>query len=110
MARMMTRLRREKDEVVARDGMVVAKHPLAARAGVEVLERGGNAVDAAVTTAFATGVTLPFSNGLGGGGYLLFHDAATARTHVVDYALQAPEAAHEDMFDLEAAGLVGTSF
>src|SRR6476659_9017999 len=78
--RVMSRLRREKDEVVARDGMVVAKHPLAAQAGVDVLERGGNAVDAAVTTAFATGVTLPFSNGIGGGGYLLFHEAAAGAT------------------------------
>jgi gamma-glutamyltranspeptidase/glutathione hydrolase len=90
--------------------MVDAKHPLAAQAGVDVLERGGNAVDAAVTTAFATGVTLPFSNGIGGGGYLLFHDAAAARTHVVDYALQAPAAAHERMYDLEPDGSVGGSF
>lgn len=108
--RVMSRLRREKDEVVARHGMVVAKHPLAAEAGVEVLERGGNAVDAAVTTAFATGVTLPFSNGLGGGGYLLFHDAAAARTHVVDYAMQAPAAAHEGMYEPEPDGRVGGSF
>jgi gamma-glutamyltranspeptidase/glutathione hydrolase len=110
MGRVMTRLRREKDEVVARDGMVVAKHPLAAEAGVEVLERGGNAVDAAVTTAFATGVTLPFSNGLGGGGYLLFHDAGAARTHVVDYAMQAPAAAEPEMYELLPDGQVGGSF
>jgi gamma-glutamyltranspeptidase/glutathione hydrolase len=110
MARMMTRLRREKDEVIARDGMVVAKHPLAAQAGVDVLERGGNAVDAAVTTAFAAGVTLPFSNGIGGGGYLLFHDAAAGNTHVVDYALQAPAAAHERMYELDPDGRVGGSF
>ncbi|HEX2186199.1 MAG TPA: gamma-glutamyltransferase [Chloroflexota bacterium] len=110
VTRVMTRLRREKDEVAARDGMVVAKHPLAALAGLEVLERGGNAVDAAVTTAFAAGVTLPFSNGLGGGGYLLFHDAATARTHVVDYAMQAPAAAHEGMYQPEPDGRVGGSF
>jgi gamma-glutamyltranspeptidase / glutathione hydrolase len=110
MGRVITRLRREKEEVVARDGMVVAKHPLAAEAGLEVLERGGNAVDAAVTTAFATGVTLPFSNGLGGGGYLLFHQAGAGRTHVVDYAMQAPQGAHERMYDPDPAGGVGGSF
>ena len=110
VTRVTSRLRREKDEVVARDGMVVAKHPLAAQAGREVLERGGNAVDAAVTTAFATGVTLPFSNGLGGGGYLLFHDAGAARTHVVDYAMQAPQAAHAGMYEPDPAGGNGGSF
>ena len=110
VTRVTSRLRREKDEVVAREGMVVAKHPLAAQAGRDVLERGGNAVDAAVTTAFATGVTLPFSNGLGGGGYLLFHEAAAARTHVVDYAMQAPAAAHETMYAPDPAGGCGGSF
>jgi gamma-glutamyltranspeptidase/glutathione hydrolase len=108
--RVVTQLRREKDEVVADDGMVVAKHPLAAQAGVAVLERGGNAVDAAVTTAFAAGVVLPFSNGIGGGGYLLFHDAAAGQTHVVDYGMQAPGAAREDMYELDPDGRVGGSF
>lgn len=108
MARVMTALRREKDEVVAAAGMVVAKHPLAAQAGVDVLERGGNAIDAAVTTAFAAGVVLPFSNGVGGGGYLLFQDAAAGATHVVDYAMQAPQA--QAPYQPDPSGRVGTSF
>ena len=52
--------------IEASRGMVVAQHPEGARIGVEVLQRGGNAVDAAVTTAFALGVLQPLSNGIGG--------------------------------------------
>ena len=54
-------------ELTAKNGMVTAQHPEAARIGAGVLERGGNAVDAAVATAFAVGVLLPLSNGIGGG-------------------------------------------
>jgi len=53
--------------------MVVAQHLLAAQIGTEVLQHGGNAVDAAVTTAFATGVLLPIWNGVGGGGVMIVH-------------------------------------
>ena len=56
------------EPITATRGMVVAQHPLGARAGLEVLARGGNAVDAAVTTAFAMGVVQPLMNGIGGGG------------------------------------------
>jgi gamma-glutamyltranspeptidase/glutathione hydrolase len=102
--RVVTRVRREKDEVVASAGMVVAKQPPAALAGLEILEQGGNAVDAAVATAFACGVVMPLATGLGGGGYIVFHEARTGQTHVLDYALQAPLAAHERMFELDPAG------
>ena len=50
--------------------MVVAQHVTAAEIGVEVMQRGGNAVDAAITTAFASGVLLPIWNGIGGGGVM----------------------------------------
>src|SRR5688500_1991387 len=90
-----------KDEARGDQGMVVARDPRAARVGVEVLRRGGNAVDAAVTMAFALAVVEPVSSGLGGGGMMVVHDAARARTAVVDYAMDAPLAAAPDTFDLD---------
>jgi len=56
-----------KREALAERGIVTAKHPLAVEAGLDVLKRGGNAVDAAVTMAFAMGVLNPGANGIGGG-------------------------------------------
>ncbi len=89
-----------KEPVYGRKGMVAAKHPLAAAAGVQMLRRGGNAVDAAVATALAVGVVEPWMNGLGGCGYLVLRQADGA-THVVEYGVRAPMAARPDMFPLE---------
>ena len=80
--------------------MVVAQHLSAARAGVEVLQRGGNAVDAAVTTAFATGVLLPIWNGVGGGGVMTVHlDGGGGGA--IDFGMQAPGLARPDMYELD---------
>ena len=80
--------------------MVVAQHVTAARIGVEVLQRGGNAVDAAVTTAFATGVLLPVWNGIGGGGLMTVHlDGGGGGT--VDFGMQAPGLARANMYVLD---------
>ena len=88
------------EEIVTGSGMVVAQHRDAARIGVEVLQKGGNAVDAAVTTAFATGVLLPVWNGIGGGGLMVVHlDGGGGGT--IDFGMQAPSLAHSQMFELE---------
>src|SRR5262245_48470920 len=78
--------------------MVAAEHALAAKAGVEMFERGGNAVDAAVAAVFATGVLNPSSCGIGGGGFALIHDAKSHRNHLVDFRETAPGRARSDMF------------
>ncbi|MCS6913555.1 MAG: gamma-glutamyltransferase [Myxococcales bacterium] len=84
-------------------GAVAADHELASRAGAAVLERGGNAVDAAVATALALGVVQPAGSGLGGGGFLVFRSRAGA-VHVLDFREVAPRRAHRDMFLDEKTG------
>ncbi|MGC9504776.1 gamma-glutamyltransferase [Baaleninema sp.] len=78
--------------------MVVSAHPLASEAGREMLERGGNAVDAAVATTFAISVVEPFSAGIGGGGFLLRYDAETQQVTSLDFRERAPLAATETMY------------
>jgi gamma-glutamyltranspeptidase/glutathione hydrolase len=78
-------------------GMVVASQEDAARAGLALLEAGGNAVDAAVATAFALAVTQPFSAGLGGGAFLLVQ-TAEGESFALDARETAPAAADRDMY------------
>jgi len=77
---------------------IASAHPLATRAGMEVLEAGGNAFDAAVAVSAALGVVEPFSSGLGGGGFWLLHFAEDGRQVVVDARETAPGAARPDMY------------
>ncbi len=84
----------------ASSGMVAAKHRLAAQAGLEVLQAGGNAVDAAVATAFAIGVVEPPMSGVGGGGYLSVFLQETQQRVVIAFPMQAPHAATPDMWEL----------
>jgi len=96
----------EKREAVAERGMVTAMHPLAAAAGLEILRAGGNAVDAAVATAFAIGVVEPAMSGVGGVAAMVicFNDGRHA---VIDGSSAAPAGAREDMFELAPPTTVG---
>ncbi len=79
-------------------GAVTSVDPEATKVGLGVLERGGNAVDAAIATAAALGVTEPYSSGLGGGGYLVYYDARTGRVHTLDGRETAPRSMPTDAF------------
>ena len=91
-----------KDEISA-NGMVAAAHPLAAQTGVDILQKGGNAIDAAVATAFALNAVEPNASGIGGGGFMLIRFAETGEVIVLDYREVAPAAATKDMFASEEA-------
>ena len=90
--------------VVTRKAMVVSAHPEATRIGVEVLQRGGNAYDAAVAVQFALAVALPVAGNIGGGGFALYR-GADGQEGALDFRETAPAAATRDMY-LDAAGNV----
>jgi gamma-glutamyltranspeptidase/glutathione hydrolase len=79
-------------------GMVVAAHPLASKAGALMLDKGGNAIDAAVAASFAISVVRPQSTGLGGGGFLLYHEASSKHRRVFDFRERAPRKASSNMY------------
>ena len=79
-------------------GAVATVDPEATRVGLDVLSKGGNAVDAAIAAAATLGVTEPFSAGIGGGGFLVYFDAATGRVHTIDGREAAPASMTETSF------------
>jgi gamma-glutamyltranspeptidase/glutathione hydrolase len=91
-------------EAQAKRGMVVTAHPLASRAGLKVLRKGGNAADAAVAAQLALAVVYPRAGNLGGGGFLVHRDADGAVT-TLDFREVAPGNADRDMY-LDQAGTV----
>lgn len=79
-------------------GAVASVDADASAAGIEVLRKGGNAVDAAVAVAAALGVTEPYSAGIGGGGYFVHYDAKTRTVHTIDGRETAPASANAGLF------------
>ena len=84
--------------VIGRNGMVAAQDAIAAEVGRDILQKGGNAVDAAVATGFALAVTHPQAGNIGGGGFMLIKLADRDAPIAIDYREMAPGAAHRDMF------------
>ena len=89
--------------VIARHGMVVTQEAEASRVGLDILQRGGNAIDAAVAVGFALAVTLPRAGNIGGGGFMLIHRADLNQTIAIDYRECAPAATTKGVF-LDANG------
>jgi gamma-glutamyltranspeptidase/glutathione hydrolase len=85
-------------------GAVSTVDPTATAVGLDVLRRGGNAVDAAVAAAATLGVTEPFSAGIGGGGFFVYYDAATGKVHTIDGREAGPSDMTEDYFINPATG------
>ncbi|MFZ9031970.1 MAG: gamma-glutamyltransferase [Robiginitalea sp.] len=91
-------------QTYARNGMVVSSSKIASEVGIEILKKGGNAIDASVATAFALAVTHPTAGNIGGGGFLVFMDSSGTTT-TIDFREKAPMKASSDMFLDEAGNL-----
>lgn len=90
--------------VIAEHGMVVTAHPIASKVGVDILRKGGNAIDAAVAVQFALAVVYPNAGNIGGGGFMVYR-LSDGQTGALDFREKAPAAAHEKMY-LDSAGNV----
>ncbi len=90
------------EPVAGAHGMVASSSPIASQVGVDILKKGGNAVDAAVAVGFALAVTHPAAGNLGGGGFMVIR-LANGRATTIDFREVAPKAATRDMY-LDAKG------
>lgn len=86
-----------KQGVFGKNGMVASAHEEASKAGLEILQAGGNAVDAAIATHYALAVVFPFAGNLGGGGFAVIREHS-GKYHSIDFREKAPLAAHRDMY------------
>lgn len=92
-------------QVYARNGIVVSSNKLASEVGIDILKKGGNAIDATVATAFALAVTHPTAGNIGGGGFLVFMDSSGIAT-TIDFREKAPIKASPTMFLDDAGNLI----
>jgi gamma-glutamyltranspeptidase/glutathione hydrolase len=95
-----------KRDAKGMNAMVAAAKPEASEVGVKILKQGGNAIDAAVATAFALGAVEPNASGMGGGGFMLIRFAKTGEVVFIDYRETAPKKAKADMYKLNKKGKV----
>lgn len=90
-------------DIYAKNGMVSAGHFLASQAGLEIMAKGGNAIDAAAATALALHVVEPYNIGIGGGGFITVRFAKTGEVVFLDFREVAPASARKDMYASEQA-------
>jgi gamma-glutamyltranspeptidase/glutathione hydrolase len=84
-------------QVIADQAMVVSAHPLATQVGLDVLKKGGNAIDAAIAVQFALAVVYPVAGNIGGGGFMVYR-SKDGEIATLDFREKAPAAAHRDMY------------
>jgi gamma-glutamyltranspeptidase/glutathione hydrolase len=89
-----------RSDCIARNGMIVSKHPLIGEAGISIMRRGGNAIDAAIAAAFMDCVVEPAMNGIGGEGVMTIH-LSSGENIVIDYVGRPAKKASPDMYELE---------
>ena len=99
-----------KPAVQSRRGIVAAQHRRAAEVGVAVLDRGGDAIDAAIATSFALGVLEPWMSGIGGGGAMVVYRAAEKRYEVIDFGMRSPASLRVSDYPLSGAGISSDLF
>lgn len=93
-----------KTQVSSQEGVVATMYAQATEAGIEMLRRGGNAIDAAVAAAFTIGVVEPFNSGLGGVAVMAYHEASTGKTYMLDGTGPLPMSSRANQFKLADTG------
>ena len=94
-------------QTYAKNGMVVSSNSISSEVGISILKKGGNAIDAAVATAFSLAVTLPSAGNIGGGGFLVYMNSKGEAT-TIDFREKAPFAATTDMYLDENGNVVSS--
>ncbi|MBT8219505.1 MAG: gamma-glutamyltransferase, partial [Bacteroidia bacterium] len=95
-------------QTYAKNGMVVSTNTIASQVGVDIMKKGGNAIDASIATAFALAVTHPSAGNIGGGGFLIYYGKDSTAT-AIDFREKAPLAATSTMYQDEKGQLIGGS-